>query len=62
MDIAGIINGHMPLYPHFFKNISQFPIGTEDLDACGVEFYLDHICLVDEPVDLLVPYDVQRQL
>ena len=27
MNIAGIINGHMQLYPHFVKNISQFPIG-----------------------------------
>ena len=31
MDIAGIINGHMQLYPHFVKNISQFPIGKARL-------------------------------
>ena len=27
MDITGNTNGHMQLYPHFVKNISQFPIG-----------------------------------
>ena len=31
MDIAGIINGHMQLYSHFVKNISQFPIGVDRL-------------------------------
>ena len=26
-DVVGIENGHMQLYPHFVKNISQFPVG-----------------------------------
>ena len=36
MDIAGITNGHMQLYPHFVKNISQFSIGMHGHSNVGV--------------------------
>ena len=38
MDLAGIINGHMQLYPHFVKNISQFPIGVFGFLICRSDF------------------------
>ena len=51
MDIVAITNRHLQLYPHFVKNISQFPIGTaHESRSCSSNPYscvIHVVCIVN---------------